>query len=169
MGIFISGPGSGLYALLVISAAQSSEDPNRFLKEAAADNIAEVEIADIAQRHSDRSDVKELATRIHHDHRQANEQLQSLAAQKGAQLPENMDSKQKREKQRLSKLQGNEFDRAYVDAMVKGHKHDIKEFEKQARETKDPELKAFAQQSLPILREHLQQAQQLQKDMQAKR
>lgn len=166
LGMFLTGPGSGLYALLFVSAANAADDPQRFLKEAAVDGIAEVELAEVAQERAS-NDVKELANRIKQDHAQANQQLKSLASDKGAELPTSMDRKHKREKDRLAKLQGQEFDRAYVDAMIKDHKQAIREFEKQARDAKDPEVKAFAAQTLPTLKQHLEQAQQIQKDLKA--
>jgi len=166
--LFLNGPGAGLYAFLFVSTAQAAEDPQRFLKHVAMDGIAEVELADVAQERARRSDVKQLAEKIKQDHQRANEQVKSLAQQKGAALPQEPDNKHKREKQRLTKLQGEDFDRAYINAMVKDHKHDIQAFEKEARDSKDPDVKAFAAQTVPVLREHLEQAQQLQKELQAK-
>ena len=58
----------------------------------------------------------------------------------------------------MQKLSGAEFDRAYMDHMVKDHKKDIAEFRKQASSGKDPEIKAFAAKSLPTLQEHLKMA-----------
>ena len=56
---------------------------------------------------------------------------------------------------RLSKLTGEAFDRAYVEEMVKDHRKDVKAFEQQAARAKDPVLKAWVDKTLPTLREHL--------------
>jgi putative membrane protein len=45
--------------------------------------------------------------------------------------------------------------------MVKDHKKDVKEFQTASKDLKDPELKAWAQKTLPILQEHLQMAEQM--------
>lgn len=169
MGIVLSGPGSGLYALLFVATAQAADDSTRFLSETAAGGIAEVQFANFARERAGRGDVKELARRIMRDHVQANEQVKALASQKGAPIPGETDAAHKREAARLAKLEGREFDRAYIDAMVKDHRRDIKEFEKQARGAKDAEIKAFAAQTLPTLRQHLEHARHIQRDLQAKK
>lgn len=61
--------------------------------------------------------------------------------------------------ERLGKLSGNDFDKAYMKHMVDDHKKDVSEFEKASRSAKDPEVKAFAAKTLPTLKAHLQQAQ----------
>lgn len=173
--IFLNGPGAGLYALLFVSTTHTADDSQRFLRLAAIDGAADVQLAEVALMRAGRSDVKALAQRIKSDHEQANELLKSLAAQRGAAISSETDNKRKRATQRMARLHGEEFDRAYVNAMVKDHKHDIKEFEKEARDGKDPELKAFAAHTLLVTRQRLEQAQQIrvaqqgQNDTQAKK
>jgi len=151
------------------AAAAADSATQRFTEQAAADGIAEVELADLALERAASNEVKTLANHIKQDHQQANDKLKSIASKKGVNVPEQTDDKHKREKERLAKLQGNEFDQAYVKAMIKEHEDDIKAFEKQAKNGKDPELKAFANEALPKLREHLDHAKQIQKQLQAKK
>lgn len=157
--------------LMIYAAAASAADSatQRFAQQAAADGIAEVELADLALERATNNEVKTLANHIKQDHQQANEKLKSIASQKGVDVTEQTGDKHKREKERLSKLQGAEFDKAYVKAMIKEHEKDIKTFEKHAKNGKDPELKAFANDSLPKLREHLDHAKQLEKQLQAQK
>lgn len=164
----ISSLSVALLAFVSASAAWSKDDAQRFVKKAAADGIAEVELAELALERAASNDVKTLANHIKQDHQQANEQLKSIAAQKRVNLPEQTDDKHKREKERLAKLQGNEFDKAYVKTLIKEHEKDIKAFEKQAKDGKDAELKTFANSALPKLREHLDHAKQIEKSLQAK-
>jgi putative membrane protein len=84
--------------------------------------------------------------------------LQSVAQQKGITPPADIDSHDKSMKDKLSKLQGAEFDKAYMQNMVKDHEKDVAEFRKEAQNAKDPDVKAFAQKTLPILEQHLQMA-----------
>jgi len=74
-------------------------------------------------------------------------------------MPAGPKLKDNHEASKLSKLQGQDFDRAYMDYMVKDHEKDVKEFNKMAQNAKDPDVKAFAQQTAPTLEEHLQMAQ----------
>jgi len=61
---------------------------------------------------------------------------------------------------RLQKLNGAAFDRAYMQAMVNDHVKDVDAFKKEANAGHDPEVKSFASTTLPTLEEHLQQARQ---------
>jgi putative membrane protein len=66
-----------------------------------------------------------------------------------------------KERAKLEKLDGQAFDRAFVKQVVQDHEKDIKYFEKQQGSLEDPQLKSFAQQTVPVLQEHLQMAQQV--------
>jgi putative membrane protein len=92
------------------------------------------------------------------DHSKANDELKQIAAGKGLQLPSAPDAHHHQEMAKLQKLSGAEFDRAYMDHMVKDHKQDVAEFRKQADSGKDPQIKAFAAKTLPTLQEHLKLA-----------
>lgn len=133
-----------------------------FLQQAAETNIAEQEMAEVAQERAAREDVKEYAKHIEQDHEKANEKLKSIAERKNVELPDEPNKPHKQQKEQLSKLEGAAFDRAYLKAQVQAHQKTIKTFEQQARTAQDPEVKQYAQQALPTLREHLEQAQQLQ-------
>lgn len=129
-----------------------------FLKEAAEGGLAEVELGQLAVEKSSNEDVKRFAERMVEDHGKANEDLKQLAAQKGVNLPSEPNAKQKANKERLSKLSGDEFDKAYMSDMLKDHKTDIAAFEQESDTGKDSDIKKFAFQALPTLREHLKQA-----------
>ena len=61
----------------------------------------------------------------------------------------------------LQKLSGTDFDKSYASAMVKNHKKDVKDFKNAAQNLKDPDLKAFAQNTVPTLEEHLRLAREM--------
>lgn len=82
-------------------------------------------------------------------------------------LPPTKGGEHKRTLNRLTKLTGAEFDREYMEAMVDDHKEDIEKFEKQADKGKDPDVKKFASDNLPILQKHLELAQSTQKQLEA--
>ena len=72
----------------------------------------------------------------------------------GMTLPQQLDQKHQQTHDRLAKLRGAEFDRAYMRDMVADHDKDVKEFRQQAQTASDPDIKAFAQQTLPTIEEH---------------
>lgn len=139
-----------------------SEQDKTFMKEAASGGLMEVAMGEIAAKQAASGDVKTFGNRMVTDHSKANAELMQVAEKKGVTLPKEMEKKHKDMVDKLSKLQGAEFDRAYMNAMVEDHQEDVKKFQKEAKEGKDPDLKAFAAKIAPILEDHLKMAQSIQ-------
>ena len=89
------------------------------------------------------------------DHSNANAELKTLAQQNGIEMPTALNRKHQRLMDRLQKLQGGDFDREYMEHMVRDHKHDVKAFRKEAKAKEDSPVKVFAQNTLPTLEGHL--------------
>src|SRR5262249_3067877 len=89
-------------------------------------------------------------------------ELAKLAQDEGVELPADIDGKHKRLHDRLAKLSGADFDREYMREMVRDHDADVKAFEREADRAKNPDVKAGAGKTLSVLKEHQQQAHQLQ-------
>jgi putative membrane protein len=134
----------------------SSDDTN-FVKDAAQGGLMEVQLGQLAQEKTGNEKVKEFGKRMEQDHSKANEELKKLASDKDVQLSNELDKKHKGKVDKLTKLSGADFDKQYMDAMVSDDKEDIKKFQR-ADKGKDAELKQFARQTLPTLKEHLQLA-----------
>ena len=129
------------------------------MEEAAIGGMAEVELGNLAQQKASSDDVKKFAERMVQDHSKANDQLKQTASAKGVELPTALDKKHKSDMDKLQKLSGADFDRAYMKHMVSDHKKDVSEFQKEAKSGKDSELKSFASSTLPTLQDHLKLAQ----------
>jgi putative membrane protein len=137
----------------------SQVDDKQFLKEAADGGMAEVELGQLAADKASSPEVKQFGERMVKDHSQANDQLKQLASQKGVTLPSSPSKKMQAKKDKLSKLSGDAFDRAYMADMVKDHKKDVAEFQRESTSGQDPDVKQFASQTLPTLKDHLKEAQ----------
>jgi len=144
-------------AALAQGAAVPAPD-RAFAEKAAAGGAAEVEGGKVAEQRAANDKVKQFGARMVQDHGKANDELKQIASGKGLQLPSAPEAHEQQEMAKMQKLSGAEFDRAYMDHMVKDHKKDIAEFKKQASSGKDPEIKAFAAKTLPTLQEHLKMA-----------
>ncbi|HEX3536126.1 MAG TPA: DUF4142 domain-containing protein [Stellaceae bacterium] len=129
-----------------------------FMKKAAEGGMAEVELGKLAQQNAEDAQVKQFGQRMEQDHSKANQQLTSIAGQKGVQLPKQLDAKDQKELDRLSGLKGPAFDRAYMRMMVQDHDKDLKEFQHETQAAKDPDLQNFAQQTLSVIQQHDQMA-----------
>jgi len=95
------------------------------------------------------------------DHTAMTGRLQKVTQPKGINLPQQLDKKHQDRIDSLSKKTGVDFDKTYTDDIVDAHKKDVDNFEKAAKDAKDPSVKDFAATTLPSLREHLQTAQAL--------
>ena len=139
------------------ASALSSSD-QAFLKKATEGNMAEVQLGQLAQQNGSSSVVKQFGEQMVTDHTKLDDQVKSLAAQKGVTLPTSPSAKDKALYKTLSAKTGNAFDKAYISAMIKDHKADIAEFQKVSQSASDPDVKALASSALPTLQEHLQLA-----------
>ena len=125
------------------------------MKGAATGGMEEVELGQLAAQKASSPDVKNFGQHMVDDHSKANDQLKQLAAQKGVTLPAAISNMQKHDVSKLAKLSGAAFDSAYVSMMVKDHKKDVAEFQKESKSAKDSDLKSWASTTLPTLEDHL--------------
>jgi putative membrane protein len=139
------------------SSTLNSSD-QKFVKEAAQGGMAEVELGQLAVEKASNPDVKQFGQRMVDDHSKANDKLKEVASTKGITLPTEPNAKQKATKARLSKLSGEQFDKAYMKDMVKDHKEDVAAFQSESNSGKDSDIKNFASQTLPTLQDHLKNA-----------
>ena len=146
--------------LLSTTALCASQDTD-FARHAASGGLAEVSMGKLAESHAQSADVKSFGQRMVQDHSKANDQLMAAAAQANIKLPANPMPKDQAAINHLSKLHGAAFDRAYAQQMVKDHKKDIAEFQHEANSGSNANLKTFASNTLPTLKEHLQMAETL--------
>ena len=143
------------------SGSSLSASDKKFVRDAAQGGMAEVELGKLATEKASSDDVKKFGQRMVDDHTKAGDQLKQVASSEGVQLPQSLSAKDKLTKERLSKLSGEQFDKAYMADMVKDHTQDVAEFQRESQSGKDPAVKDFASQTLPTLEDHLKQAKEI--------
>jgi putative membrane protein len=146
------------------SETKLQRSDRNFIQKAAEGGQAEVELGQLAQTKATSDAVKQFAQRMVNDHGAANQELMQLAQNKGVQVDATL-KKHASLRDRLAKLQGSEFDRAYVKEMVKDHKADVAEFRKMHSGAVDPNLKAWVDKTLPTLEDHLKTIEGIQAQM----
>jgi len=151
---------AGLLAVLApaFAANDNMQADQKFAMDAAKGGMMEVDLGQLATQKAASQAVKDFGQRMVTDHGKANQQLQQIASQKGMSLPTALPADMKQEREKLAGTSGAEFDKMYMSHMLKDHEKDVKEFEKQAEKGNDPALRSFAQQTLPVLRQHLELA-----------
>lgn len=147
------------------SAGPISEDDSEFAVEAASGGMMEVQLGELAQQKASSQRVKDFGAMMVRDHSKANDELKSLAGMKNVTLPPAPGEDHMEHIKKLSEKSGKEFDKDYMDMMVKDHKEDIDNFEKISNNGQDADLKAFAAKTLPVLRAHLDSAKAVQESL----
>jgi putative membrane protein len=141
-------------------AAKTMSD-KQFAREAAAGGFAEVKLGQLAIDKGSSDSVKRFAQKMVDDHTKANTELEAAAAKSNIALPTTVKPADQATYDRLSKLSGAAFDRAYARDMVQDHIHDVAAFKQEANYGKDPAIKAFASATLPTLVDHLKMSRDL--------
>ncbi|KQZ71187.1 hypothetical protein ASD55_13040 [Rhodanobacter sp. Root561] len=160
-----------LCGLAFAACAQSGRDKtplganaadSKFMTSAASDGMAEVAMGQLALEKSSQASVKQLAQRIVDDHTMANDKLRALAQAKQVALPAAPGDEAQQSASAMKALDAKKFDKAWAATMVKDHQKAVALFTAEAGRTQDPEVRAFAQATLPTLKTHLELARQLQ-------
>jgi putative membrane protein len=137
----------------------------KFANNAARDGEAEVILGKLAAEKGAAEEVKKFGQQMVDDHSKASEELKSLAQSKKLDLEKSIAAgtkKGERISQKLSKLEGAEFDKGYVGVMLKEHEAAVKLFQMESEKGQDAEIKAFAEKTLPTLQHHLEMVKELQ-------
>ena len=136
--------------------------PQSFASQAAVIGKAEIELGQIALKNTQDEGVRKYAERMVKDHSAADKKLQAIAAKENLQLPQSLDPEHASLKTKLQGLTGDDFDRAYVNAMAKGHDKAVALFEAASQQAQMPDdLKQFAASTLPTLEQHQEMAHSL--------
>ncbi|MFT4174210.1 MAG: DUF4142 domain-containing protein [Rhodocyclaceae bacterium] len=143
-------------------AAELSQRDQQFLVRTTRGGITELEASKLAYVRADDAAIKRFAEQMVGDHTRLAAELKEIADSKGAQLPTDLEKDQAALLKDLSQAKGAAFDRLYTRKIgVSAHIDTVKLFARQAREGQDPDLKAFAQRQLTLLRHHLEMARDL--------
>ena len=148
-----------------MGASSLSRADQKMVKDMAMANLAEIEAGRMAQTKSQNEQVKNFAQQMINDHTKALGEVQQLAQAKGVALPTELDRTHKRRADRLASLSGDAFDRAYMSQSgVADHKKTHGLLRQAQTRAKDPDVKALAARTMPIVDQHLNSAQQLHKN-----
>lgn len=135
-------------------SAALDDKGKEFITEAAQGGMAEVKLGELAQKNAKDPAVKKFGKLMVDDHSKSNQKLKSIASKKGVTLPTTLSDEMQKKYDELAQKTGAEFDKAYIELMEEDHKEDIDKFKDYVDDGKDPELKRFAQECLPVLRTH---------------
>lgn len=162
-----------LCAALLVSAPAWARDnavhaDAAFMKKAAASGLAEVQASRLAVEKAQNTQVKGFAQQMVDDHTKTNDELKALAASKNISLPTEPERRQQARIKGLQGLSGARFDARYAEQFgVKAHEDTVRLFMQASQKSKDAEVKAWVDKTLPALQNHLQMAKDLRKATEA--
>lgn len=139
-----------------------------FAYKAAAGSMMEMQLSNLAERNALNQQVKEFGSMMVKEHTKASTELKNLANGKKLTLPITLEKDVQDRVDSMSLQSSAGFDLKYMELMVQAHKKDVAEFEKAATTVKDPDLKAYAVKTLPVLKMHLNEAEKLNTSLNAK-
>ncbi len=134
-----------------------------FMVKVADVGMTEVKLGHLAEDKSSNQRIKDFGAIMVKDHSNAGDELKSLANRKNVTLPSAVGDDHQKKIDDLSKKTGKDFDRAYIDAMADGHQSTVNDFEKASNNTKDADIKAWVDKTLPTLKMHLDSAKAIKK------
>ena len=147
--------------LATVAVAQQPNPDQGFYVQAAQGGMAEVELGKLAQTNGGSAAVKEFGTQMVTDHGKANTRLKAIAARKQVVLPSTLSPEHQAMKKKLEGLSGAAFDTEYLAGQVADHEKVAALLEQEAAAGKDPDAKAFATDTLPTVKAHLEMARKL--------
>lgn len=132
-----------------------------FVQQAVIDSLAEIQLAQLAQQQSQNPQVRALAQQLVTDHQQISQALQQAAPGLGIPVSTQIPSQYQQQVQQLSSLQGQDFDRQFLQTLVQNHQQSLQVFQREAQSGSMPQLQTWAQRVVPHLQQHLDAAQSL--------
>ena len=152
-----------LYVVGTTYAASPGNADKQFLVMAAKTDMTEAHEGQMAENQANRADVKSFGQTLTQDHTQSYTELTALAAKTGVEIPKGIDIAKDHTIEQLMRLKGNQFDRQFTQDEVAAHRHAIAEYEREEKMTQDPDIKAYAEKMIPVLKKHLQLAEECEK------
>lgn len=146
------------------AAADLNAGDRKFVQMTADMGAREIQFSERAKTKAQSEEVQAFAQAMIEHHGRTNRELEQLVTrfhESGGPPYKRQDRSVKKAVAELAALEGAQFDRRYMEAMVKDHRQSVKLFERQANNGKDPELKAYAARMLPTLKEHLARAEKI--------
>ncbi|HEY0204102.1 MAG TPA: DUF4142 domain-containing protein [Acetobacteraceae bacterium] len=143
------------------AAVTTNAQDTAFINAAGPSGQFEIQASQAALQKARSSAVRAYAQQMIDDHTKTTQQLTTLAASKGATVSQGLDPTQDRLLAALRTAGSGSFDRTYLNGQVTVHTATAAAFNDEVNGGQDADVKAFAQQNLPTVQQHLADARRL--------
>lgn len=145
----------GFTALIATTKANAATDQDKqFLATASQANVDEIKLSELAEHKATDPAVKSFAHKMVVDHEALGRRMVPFATAWGLTAPTTMDSDHQQEFDKLNGMSGHDFDKEYMDAMVKDHDGAYDLFSKEANDTQDAKFKATVEHGKSVITGH---------------
>jgi putative membrane protein len=138
-----------------------------FLREAIVGNRTEIELGRVAVKQGQSDKVRDFGQHMIDDHVKMLEGTRSLARSKGMDVDDQLSFSGQNEVNRLNAMNGADFDRAYMRAMVLDHERDADAYDRASRTAEDSSVRSLAARDVSTIREHLRMARDIDQNLTA--
>lgn len=125
-----------------------------FVFETVANQYGEIKLAELAIQRSHNADIRSVAKRLEKDHSASLNELKTLAQAKAISVPVEESDDAKRTIGKFAGESGSDFDQKWCSHMLDMHDERIDKYQKRLNDSEDPELRAYLEKNLPILKDH---------------
>jgi len=141
----------------------SRVDDRQFAHDAAIAGLSNAELGKLASEKASSEDVRQFGKKLVDDQTKTNDKLKQVAGQQNISIPNALDSKHQSQIDKIAKLSGPEFDKAFLKQQLKEQENEVRDFSDEAKGGTDPNVKTFAAGTLPNLQQQLEVAKNLNK------
>ncbi len=133
-------------------------DTQTFLTIAAEEQQVAITLGQLATQRAKNEKVKEFSSKMVEEHKKVRREAEQLAAKHRVALPTKLTPEDKKKVEEMSKLSGHEFDRAYMNFALQNHETTLEEYQQHIKTMRYPDLREYFTATLPVLKEHRDQA-----------
>jgi len=146
----------------LFASSAFAQSPAEFINDASAKGMADIEASRLAHQKTESKEVKDFTIVVINDRTTANQHLAKIAKKLDLPVAPREEMADKAKELIPEVKDGATFDQAYAASQVKATEEAIQQIQQEAQNTTVPEIKAFADETLPKLQNHLQMARSLQ-------
>jgi putative membrane protein len=165
----IGAPGTSLHSadapggrVAMDMADMTPEAAMPYVMMAGASDLYEIQSSQMAVQRATRPEVRQYAQMLIQHHQMTTQQVMAAARAAGmSPRPPMLMPMQRQMLSQLSGAGGGDFDRLYISQQVPAHEMALALHSNYASSGDRPQLRAVASQAVPIVTQHLQQAQQM--------
>jgi putative membrane protein len=154
-------PGGSRSAPTRNSNPSASSLDAEFITKAAQSDMTEIQTSQLALRKSKNKSVRDYAQMMIKHHTESSKELKPIAQSKRVPMPRNIGPENTALLTNLRKVNGSQFDQAYMQGQVQAHTKTQAEYQKYLDQGQDPQLRAFATKISPLVAQHLEMAQKM--------